>query len=78
VPHAADQTRQAQGVARTGVGLWMPAKEATVAGFVEGLARLLPDLSPARAAAQQLKAEFAALGGAFAAADLLEVSSKSR
>lgn len=72
VPHAADQMHQAQGVVRSGVGRHLSAQQVTVATLVNGLAELLPDLSPMRAAAQGLKAEFAELGGVAAAADLVE------
>ncbi|MFN8487290.1 MAG: glycosyltransferase [Caldilineaceae bacterium] len=71
VPHAADQGHQAQGVLRSGIGLHLPAKEATVPRLVNALAQLLPDLSPYRAKAQALRAEFAALGGVPVAAQLL-------
>lgn len=72
VPHAADQIHQAQGVVRSGVGIHLPAKEATVERLVGALAQLLPDLSTIRASAEGLRAEFAALGGPQRAADLLE------
>lgn len=75
VPHAADQIHQAQGVVRSGVGLHLPAQQATVDALVNGLAQLLPDLSPQRAAAQTLRDEFAQLGGVQAAADLIEEQS---
>lgn len=71
VPHAADQGHQAQGVVRSGVGLYLPAKEVTAPRLVNALAQLLPDLSPYRAKAQALRAEFAALGGVPVAAQLL-------
>ena len=72
VPHAADQMHQAQGVVRSGVGLHLPAQQATVDALVNGLAQILPDLSPFRTAAQQVRDEFAQLGGIRAAADRLE------
>lgn len=72
VPHAADQIHQAQGVTRSGVGLHLPAQQATVDALVHGLAQLLPDLAPFRTAAQQLRDEFAQLGGIRAAADHIE------
>ncbi|HXF64129.1 MAG TPA: glycosyltransferase [Caldilineaceae bacterium] len=72
VPHAGDQVRQAQGLLRTGAGLYLPAKEVTVPRLVAGLAEALPDRSPLRAQAQALQAEFDALGGSAAAADQLE------
>jgi UDP:flavonoid glycosyltransferase YjiC (YdhE family) len=71
VPHAADQSHQAQGVARSGVGFALAAKETTIPRLVNGLAQLLPDLSPYRAQAQLLQTEFAALGGVQTAARLL-------
>jgi len=71
VPHAADQGHQAQGVMRSGVGLHLPAKETTVPRLVSALAQILPDLSPYRANAEKLRAEFAALGGVPVAAQLL-------
>jgi UDP:flavonoid glycosyltransferase YjiC (YdhE family) len=63
VPHAADQMRQAQGVMRSGVGHFLPAKEVTIPRLVELLAQTLPDRSPERAQALALQKEFAALGG---------------
>jgi UDP:flavonoid glycosyltransferase YjiC (YdhE family) len=71
VPHAADQGRQALGVQRSGVGIHLPAQSVTVPSLVAALAALLPDLSDQRARAQALQAEFHALGGVPAAADLL-------
>jgi hypothetical protein len=71
-PHAADQIHQAQGVVRSGVGLHIPAKEATVERLTRALAGVLPDLSPIRANAASLCAEFADLGGPEAAAAMLE------
>lgn len=72
VPHAADQIHQAQGVVRSGVGIHLLAQQATVDAMVDGLAELLPDLSPLRAAAQELRDEFAQLGGVVTAAELVE------
>lgn len=72
VPHAADQTRQAQAVARCQVGLYLPPKTVTVERLVDALAQTLPDRSPLRAHAQRLQAEFDALGGVPAAADTIE------
>ena len=72
VPHAADQTRQARGVTRTGVGLHILPKNTTIDALVSGLSALLPDLSVYRECAGALQAEFHALGGVPAAADLLE------
>ncbi len=78
VPHAADQIHQAQGVARSGAGLHLPAQQATIAALVDGLAQTLPDLSTLRAGAQTLQAEFAELGGVATAANLLEQVTGSR
>jgi UDP:flavonoid glycosyltransferase YjiC (YdhE family) len=72
VPHAADQMRQAQGVMRSHVGHYLPAKEVTIPRLVEMLAQLLPDRSPWRANAVALQAEFTALGGVPAAATRIE------
>ncbi|MCB9161728.1 MAG: hypothetical protein H6644_18105 [Caldilineaceae bacterium] len=72
VPHAADQQRQAQGVARTEVGFHIAPAQATVDNLSQALAQLLPDRSPYRAQARQLQHEFAALGGVPRAAALLE------
>jgi UDP:flavonoid glycosyltransferase YjiC (YdhE family) len=73
-PHAGDQARQALGVQRTGVGISMRPAEVEVEGLTRALALLLPDRAPTRAAAQRLRAEFAALGGIPRAADLLEAA----
>lgn len=72
VPHAADQHRQAQGVARTNVGFHIAPKQATVDNLTRALAQLLPDRSPYRTDAQKLQDEFHALGGIERAASLLE------
>lgn len=72
VPHAADQSRQARGVARTGIGLHVAPASATIDALVAALSRVLPDLSPLRARARELKAEFHALGGVHAAAGFIE------
>lgn len=72
VPHAADQGRQAQGVARSGVGFHIEPRQTTVDNLVNALAELLPDLSPYRAAAHNLQAEFTELGGIPRAATLIE------
>lgn len=72
VPHAADQIHQAQGVVRSGTGHHLPTPQATVETMVDGLAELLPDLSPLRTAAQELRDEFAQLGGVVTAAELVE------
>jgi UDP:flavonoid glycosyltransferase YjiC (YdhE family) len=71
-PHAADQMRQAQGVMRSGVGVYLPPKEVTIPRLVELLALALPDRSPLRIRAAALQAEFDALGGIPAAADRIE------
>lgn len=72
VPHAADQMHQAHGVVRSGVGVFMPPREVTVARLAEALRALLPAAATARQRASELRREFAALGGISAAADLLE------
>ena len=72
VPHAADQMRQAQGVMRSGVGHFLPAKEVTIPRLVDVLAQTLPDRAVVRAQALALQAEFDALGGVPAAADHVE------
>lgn len=74
VPHAADQTYQAQGVARTGVGVQIAAKDVTIDRLETSLAALLPDLSGYRSTARRLQAELAALGGPAAAASAIERS----
>ncbi len=72
VPHAADQARQAEGVARSGVGYRFAPKDVTVALLIQALRNALPDNSPIRTNARALQAEFASLGGVPVAADLLE------
>jgi UDP:flavonoid glycosyltransferase YjiC (YdhE family) len=72
VPHAADQTRQGQGVARTGCGYHMSPRQASVDNLRNALAQLLPDHSPQRARAVALQAEFAKLGGVEVAATAVE------
>jgi UDP:flavonoid glycosyltransferase YjiC (YdhE family) len=72
VPHAADQVRQAQGVLRSGVGAHLPPAQMTLTRTVEALAQALPDRSPLRVQARLLQAEFDALGGVPAAADMVE------
>jgi UDP:flavonoid glycosyltransferase YjiC (YdhE family) len=74
VPHAADQMYQAQGVVRSGTGLYLAAKDVTIDRLEEALAALLPDLSGYRSQARRLQVEFAALGGAATAADAIERS----
>lgn len=71
VPHAADQMHQAQGVVRSGIGLHVAAKEATVERITVALAQQLPDLSVWRTNAETLRDEFTSLGGVGRAADLL-------
>ena len=73
VPHAADQMRQAQGIMRSGVGHYLPAKEVTIPRLVEVLAQTLPDRSPLRTHAFALQSEFHALGGVPAAANHIEI-----
>jgi len=74
VPHAADQIHQALGVTRSGVGVHIAAKQVTVDTLAAALATLLPDFSDCRRRAQAVQAEFAALGGAARAADLIELT----
>lgn len=72
VPHAADQGRQAQGVARSGVGFHIAPRQATVDNLVNALTELLPDRSSYRDTAHHLQTEFAQLGGNPKAAGLIE------
>jgi UDP:flavonoid glycosyltransferase YjiC (YdhE family) len=72
VPHAADQTYQGAGVVHTGVGHYFPPKQVTIDSLAAALATLLPDLSEYRSRARQVQADFAALGGAAAAADAID------
>jgi sterol 3beta-glucosyltransferase len=72
VPHAADQVHQALGATRSGVGLYIPAKQVTIDVLAAALADLLPDLSDYRRRAQALRSEFASLGGTARAADWVE------
>ena len=72
VPHAADQLRQAHGVARTAVGFHIAPRQVSVENLIQALARLLPDRSDYRHNAQSLRDEFALLGGVERAADLIE------
>lgn len=71
VPHAGDQRYQAQGVARTRVGFYLPPEEATAERLTAALAALLPDRSPYRARAAILREEFARLGGPPVAAQMI-------
>ena len=71
VPKAADQARQASGVARSGVGYPIPPKRMTVPLVAEALRKILPDDAPARRNAVSLRDEFASLGGAPKAAQIL-------
>ena len=72
VPHAADQARQAEGVARSGVGYRIAPKDVTLGVLVQALQNALPDDSAIRTNARALRDEFASLGGVAAAADVLE------
>ncbi len=72
VPHAADQARQGQGVARTGCGYHMSPRQATPDNLRNALAQLLPERSPQREQAKALQAEFAALGGVARATEAVE------
>lgn len=72
VPHAADQARQAEGVARSGVGYRIAPKDVTISILVQALTNALPDDSVIRRNARSLQEEFASLGGVPAAADILE------
>ena len=71
VPKAADQARQASGVARSGVGYHIPPKQLTVSLAVEALQKVLADDAPARLNATSLQKEFASLGGVPKAAQIL-------
>lgn len=71
VPHAADQSRQAEGVARSGVGYRIHPREVTIPLLVQNLKQILPNDSAIRRNAYALKEEFAALGGVPKAAELL-------
>jgi UDP:flavonoid glycosyltransferase YjiC (YdhE family) len=72
VPHAADQSRQGEGVTRSGVGYRIPPKQVTIPVLVQALQNMLPSDSPVRRNAIMLKEEFTSLGGIEKAADLLE------
>lgn len=71
VPHAADQGRQADGIARTGVGVHLPARQMTVEQTVQILTTMLPNESPHRRNARMVQDEFSVLGGVPEAARLL-------
>ena len=71
VPKAADQARQASGVARSGVGYHIPPNQLTVPLAVEALQKILAGDAPARLNAASLQEEFASLGGIPRAAQLL-------
>ena len=74
VPKAADQTRQASGVVRSGVGYHIPPKQMTVPLATEALQKILPDNAPARRNAVSLREEFASLEGIPKAAQILIAS----
>ena len=71
VPKAADQARQASGVARSGVGYHIPPNLLTVPLAAEALQKMLVDDAPARLNAVTLQEEFASLGGIPKAAQIL-------
>ena len=71
VPKAADQARQASGIARSGVGYHIPPNLLTVPLAAEALQKILADNAPARLNAATLQAEFATLGGIPKAAQIL-------
>ena len=71
VPKAADQARQASGVARSGVGYHIPPNLLTVPLAAEALQKMLVDDAPARLNAATLQEEFASLGGNPKAAQIL-------
>jgi MGT family glycosyltransferase len=70
VPHAADQRGNARRIAQAKVGLNLTAHDVRQGALLEG-ARALSQTPKVRADAQQLAADFAALGGAARAAELL-------
>jgi MGT family glycosyltransferase len=72
VPHAADQRGNARRIAQAKVGVSLTAHDVRHGALLEG-ARALTDDDTARKNAQQLAAEFAALGGAKKAANALEM-----
>ena len=71
VPKAADQARQAGGVARSGVGYHIPPNLLTVPLAAEALQKILAGDAPARLNAATLQEEFASLGGIPKAAQIL-------
>ena len=71
VPKAADQARQASGIARSGVGYHIPPNLLTVPLAAEALQKILVDDAPARLNAATLQEEFASLGGIPKAAQIL-------
>ncbi len=71
VPKAADQARQASGVARSGVGYHIPPNLLTVPLAAEALQKILAGDAPARLNAATLQEEFASLGGIPKAAQIL-------
>jgi len=71
VPHAADQRGNARRIAQAKVGLNLTAHEVRHGALLEG-ARALTTNPTIQANADQLAADFAALGGAVRAAEVLE------
>ncbi|MBP7963560.1 MAG: glycosyltransferase family 1 protein [Caldilineaceae bacterium] len=71
VPHAADQGRQAEGVARTGVGVRLHPRQVVPDNLAKILQAMLPSDAPFRVNARRLQHEFAELGGVAKAAGLL-------
>ena len=76
VPKAADQARQASGVARSGVGYHFPPNLLTVPLAAEALQKILADDAPARLNAATLQEEFASLGGIPKAAQILVLAAE--
>ncbi|MEZ4834867.1 MAG: glycosyltransferase [Caldilineaceae bacterium] len=70
VPHAADQSRQAEGLAQRR-RLPHPPREMTIPLLVQSLKNMLPHDSAIRRNARSLREEFAALGGVPRAAEVL-------
>jgi UDP:flavonoid glycosyltransferase YjiC (YdhE family) len=71
VPHAADQRGNARRVAQARVGLNLTAHDVRRGGLAAGVRALLAD-EGVQAQARRLSADFAALGGAERAAELIE------